>query len=293
VQLVTFSSSTFPTRTGALSPEGVVDLTAADLPADMTELIRLGGTGLDSAADAIARLRPIPVDEVRIHAPVPRPPKNVMCVGRNYREHATEFSRSGFDASERSVVPEHPVIFTKATTSIIGPEEPIVLANDPSGTVDYEGELAVVIGPGGRRISEADAWSHVFGYTIVNDVTARDLQSRHVQWFLGKSPDTFCPMGPAIVTADELPDVTASVLRTRVNGDLRQDAPIADLLFDIPSLIHTISRTILLEPGDVIATGTPAGAGIGLDPPRFLAPGDRVEVSVDGIGTLGNPVTAR
>lgn len=293
MQLVTFSSSTFPTRTGALSPEGVVDLTAADLPADMTELIRLGGTGLDSAADAIARLRPIPVDEVRIHAPVPRPPKNVMCVGRNYREHATEFSRSGFDASERSVVPEHPVIFTKATTSIIGPEEPIVLANDPSGTVDYEGELAVVIGPGGRRISEADAWSHVFGYTIVNDVTARDLQSRHVQWFLGKSPDTFCPMGPAIVTADELPDVTASVLRTRVNGDLRQDAPIADLLFDIPSLIHTISRTILLEPGDVIATGTPAGAGIGLDPPRFLAPGDRVEVSVDGIGTLGNPVTAR
>jgi 2-keto-4-pentenoate hydratase/2-oxohepta-3-ene-1,7-dioic acid hydratase in catechol pathway len=293
VQLVTFSSSTFPTRTGALSPEGVVDLTAADLPADMTELIRLGGTGLDSAADAVARLRPIPVDEVRIHAPVPRPPKNVMCVGRNYREHATEFSRSGFDASERSVVPEHPVIFTKATTSIIGPEEPIVLANDPSGTVDYEGELAVVIGPGGRRISEADAWSHVFGYTIVNDVTARDLQSRHVQWFLGKSPDTFCPMGPAIVTADELPDVTASVLRTRVNGDLRQDAPIADLLFDIPSLIHTISRTILLEPGDVIATGTPAGAGIGLDPPRFLAPGDRVEVSVDGIGTLGNPVTAR
>jgi 2-keto-4-pentenoate hydratase/2-oxohepta-3-ene-1,7-dioic acid hydratase in catechol pathway len=293
VQLVTFSSSTFPTRTGALSPEGVVDLTAADLPADMTELIRLGGTGLDSAADAIARLRPIPVDEVRIHAPVPRPPKNVMCVGRNYREHATEFSRSGFDASERSVVPEHPVIFTKATTSIIGPEEPIVLANDPSGTVDYEGELAVVIGPGGRRISEADAWSHVFGYTIVNDVTARDLQSRHVQWFLGKSPDTFCPMGPVIVTADELPDVTASVLRTRVNGDLRQEAPIADLLFDIPSLIHTISRTILLEAGDVIATGTPAGAGIGLDPPRFLAPGDRVEVSVDGIGTLGNPVSAR
>jgi 2-keto-4-pentenoate hydratase/2-oxohepta-3-ene-1,7-dioic acid hydratase in catechol pathway len=293
VQLVTFSSSTFPTRTGALSPEGVVDLTAADLPADMTELIRLGEAGLDSAADAVARLRPIPVDEVRIHAPLPRPPKNVMCVGRNYREHATEFSRSGFDASERSVVPEHPVIFTKATTSIIGPEEPIVLANDPSGTVDYEGELAVVIGPGGRRISEADAWSHVFGYTIVNDVTARDLQSRHVQWFLGKSPDTFCPMGPVIVTADELPDVTASVLRTRVNGDLRQEAPIADLLFDIPSLIHTISRTILLEAGDVIATGTPAGAGIGLDPPRFLAPGDRVEVSVDGIGTLGNPVSAR
>jgi 2-keto-4-pentenoate hydratase/2-oxohepta-3-ene-1,7-dioic acid hydratase in catechol pathway len=149
-----------------------------------------------------------------------------MCVGRNYREHATEFSRSGFDASERSVMPEQPVVFTKAATSIIGPEQPIVLANDPTDSVDYEGELAVVIGRGGRRIPKADASAHVFGYTIVNDVTARDLQNRHVQWFIGKSPDTFCPMGPAIVTSDELPDVSASWLRTRVNGDLQQEAPI-------------------------------------------------------------------
>lgn len=213
-----------------------------------------------------------------------------MCVGRNYADHAAEFSRSGFDASERSAVPEHPVIFTKAASSIIGPDEPILVANDPTGTTDYEGELGVVIGRSGRRIRESDANAHVFGYTIVNDVTARDLQHRHVQWFLGKSPDTFCPMGPAIVTADELPDIGASWLRTHVNGELRQEAPISSLIFDIPSLIRTISETMLLEPGDVIATGTPAGAGIGLEPPRFLVPGDRVEVSVDGIGILGNPV---
>jgi 2-keto-4-pentenoate hydratase/2-oxohepta-3-ene-1,7-dioic acid hydratase in catechol pathway len=292
MRLVSFSSPHAPVRTGVLTEGGVVDLAAANLPADMTELVRLGEVGLDAAADAAAALRPLPLDTVRIHAPL-RPPKNVMCVGRNYREHAAEFSRSGFDASERTMVPEHPVIFTKAATSIIGPEEPIVLANDPSGTVDYEGELAVVIGRGGRRIPEAEASAHVFGYTIVNDVTARDLQHRHVQWFLGKSPDTFCPMGPAIVTTDELPDVTTSWLRTRVNGELRQEAPISNLIFDVPSLIRTISETILLEPGDVIATGTPAGAGIGFDPPRYLASGDRVEVSVDGIGTLGNPVTSR
>jgi 2-keto-4-pentenoate hydratase/2-oxohepta-3-ene-1,7-dioic acid hydratase in catechol pathway len=291
VRLVTFSASSTPIRTGVLVEGGVVDVTEAGLPADMTDFIRLGDVGLETAAEVAARAVPIPLHEVRIHAPLPRPPKNVMCVGRNYRDHAAEFSRSGFDASERSVVPEHPVIFTKAATSIIGPDQPIVLANDPTGTVDYEGELGVVIGRGGRRISEAEAFGYVLGYTIVNDVTARDLQNRHVQWFIGKSPDTFCPMGPAIVTTDELPDVTASWLRTRVNGELRQEAPISSLIFDIPSLIHTISDTILLEPGDVIATGTPAGAGIGFDPPRFLEPGDRVEVAVDGIGTLGNPVT--
>jgi 2-keto-4-pentenoate hydratase/2-oxohepta-3-ene-1,7-dioic acid hydratase in catechol pathway len=290
MRLVSFSTPSSPIRTGVLTDEGVVDLTAHHLPADMAELIQLGHAGLEAADNAVAGSQPIPLETVRIRAPL-RPPKNVMCVGRNYQEHATEFSRSGFDASERSIVPEHPVIFTKAATSIIGPEEPIVLANDPTGTVDYEGELAVVIGRGGRRISEADASAHVFGYTIVNDVTARDLQNRHIQWFLGKSPDTFCPMGPAIVTVDELPDVTASWLRTRVNGEPRQEAPISSLIFDIPSLIRTVSDTILLEPGDVIATGTPAGAGIGFDPPRFLAAGDRVEVSVDGIGTLGNPVT--
>ena len=269
---------------------GVVDLTEADLPADMADFIRLGDAGLETAAEVAASAVPITLHDVRIHAPLPRPSKNVMCVGRNYRDHAAEFSRSGFDASERSVVPDAPVVFTKAATSIIGPEQAIVLANDPTGTADYEGELGVVIGREGRRIPKAEAFGYVCGYTIVNDVTSRDFQNRHVQWFIGKSPDTFCPMGPAIVTTDELPDITGSWLRTYVNRDLRQEAPISSLIFDIPSLIHMISETTLLESGDVIATGTPAGAGIGSEPPRFLAPGDRVEVSVDGIGTLGNPV---
>jgi 2-keto-4-pentenoate hydratase/2-oxohepta-3-ene-1,7-dioic acid hydratase in catechol pathway len=269
---------------------GVLDLTATGLPDDIVELIGGGEDAVSAAREAIATAGPAPLDGVRLHAPISRPPKDVLCVGRNYREHATEFTRSGFDASERAEVPEDPVIFTKAATSIVGPEDPILLENDPTGTTDYEGELAVVIGRGGRRIGRSDALRHVFGYTVLNDVTARALQQRHVQWYLGKSPDTFCPMGPSIVTADELPDVGASWLRTRVNGELRQEAPIEDLLFDVPTLIATISETTSLEPGDVIATGTPVGTGMGFDPPRFLTAGDRVEVTIDGIGTLGNPV---
>jgi 2-keto-4-pentenoate hydratase/2-oxohepta-3-ene-1,7-dioic acid hydratase in catechol pathway len=205
-------------------------------------------------------------------------------------EHAREFSDSGFDASEKQMVPDDPIIFTKATTSIIGPEDDIVAANDPTASVDYEGELGVVIGPGGFRIPASEASEHAFGYTVLNDVTARKLQKRHVQFFIGKSVDTFCPMGPSLVTRDEIPDITAAVLRTRVNGELRQEAPIADLIFGIPRLIATLSEAITLQPGDVIATGTPYGTGMSFDPHRFLTPGDIVEVSVDGIGTIRNPV---
>ena len=271
-------------RAGALVEGGVVEVAGGVL-----ELIAGGDEALAEATDAIGRASPIPLNGARLGAPIPRPPKDILCVGRNYREHAAEFSRAGFDASERAEIPEDPVIFTKAATSVVGPEESIILENDPTDTTDYEGELAVVIGPGGRRIAREDALAHVFGYTIVNDVTARDLQRRHVQWFLGKSPDTFCPMGPVLVTADELPEIGASWLRTRVNGELRQEAPISDLIFDVPTLIQTISATTSLESGDVIATGTPVGTGMGFDPPRFLAAGDRVEISIDGIGTLANP----
>jgi 2-keto-4-pentenoate hydratase/2-oxohepta-3-ene-1,7-dioic acid hydratase in catechol pathway len=290
MRLVIFSDRASPARIGAMGDGHVVDLTATGLPHDMTELIRGGAPTLAAARDAFASGERIPSDDVTLHAPVRHPPKNVICVGRNYRDHAVEFSRSGFDASERSTVPDHPVIFTKAPSSIVGPGDPIVAANDPTGTVDYEGELAVVIGTGGRGISRSSAMEHVYGYTIVNDVTARELQQRHVQWFIGKSVDTFCPMGPALVTVDEIDDIGACRLTTAVNGEVRQDAPIADLIFDIPALIETISGAITLEPGDVIATGTPQGVGIGEDPPRFLAPGDVVEISIDGIGTLRNPV---
>ncbi|MGJ3264695.1 MAG: fumarylacetoacetate hydrolase family protein [Salinarimonas sp.] len=161
---------------------------------------------------------------------------------------------------------------------------------DPTGTLDYEGELAVVIGRGGRGISRERAMEHVFGYTIVNDITARDVQNRHKQWFLGKSADTFCPMGPALVTASAVVDVTALRLVTRVNGEVRQDAVVRDPIFDIPTIIATISAGITLQPGDVIATGTPAGVAVGFSPPRWLRPGDRVEVAIDGIGSLTNRI---
>jgi 2-keto-4-pentenoate hydratase/2-oxohepta-3-ene-1,7-dioic acid hydratase in catechol pathway len=268
----------------------VVDLAAdPSLPTNMVDFVALGEAGLSAAAAVVADATPIPAAEVELRAPI-KPHNNVMAVGRNYHEHAKEFTESGFDASEKKMIPDHPIIFTKALSSIIGPGDAIVAGNDPLGTPDYEGELGVVIGPGGFRIAAADAWDHVYGYTIVNDVTARELQKQHVQFFIGKSPATFCPMGPAVVTKDEIPDVTQAVLRTVVNGELRQESAISLLIFDIPPLIEAISAAVMLEPGDVIATGTPVGVGFGFDPPRWLQPGDTVEVSIDGLGTLSNPV---
>jgi 2-keto-4-pentenoate hydratase/2-oxohepta-3-ene-1,7-dioic acid hydratase in catechol pathway len=268
----------------------VVDLAATDplLEGGMLALVAAEPAMLERAR-AAARIGPA-VEGATLCAPVPRPPKNVFCVGKNYHEHAKEFAGSGFDASTKEVVPEAPVVFSKPATSVIGPGEPIPAGLDPTGSVDYEGELAVVIGRGGRGIRKADALSHVFGYTIVNDVTARTLQHRHRQWILGKGLDGFCPMGPAILTADEAPDPGALRLTTHVNGEKRQDAPVSDLIFDIPTLIETISAGITLEPGDIIATGTPAGVGIGFDPPRFLRSGDVVRIEVARIGVLENPV---
>jgi 2-keto-4-pentenoate hydratase/2-oxohepta-3-ene-1,7-dioic acid hydratase in catechol pathway len=234
----------------------------------------------------------IALSAVKLKAPVPLPLRNIMCVGKNYHEHAKEFSASGFDSSSTSAadaIPTAPIIFTKVPQSVIGPDEPIRYPTGVSDQLDYEAELAVIIGKGGRGITKADALNHVWGYTIVNDVTARDLQGRHKQWFLGKSMDTFAPMGPWCVTADEV-DLATAGIRCWVNGELRQDAKIADLIFDIPTLIETISAGITLLPGDIIATGTPAGVGIGFKPPRFLNKGDVVAMEVDGIGRLTNQV---
>jgi Fumarylacetoacetate (FAA) hydrolase family len=179
---------------------------------------------------------------------------------------------------------------SKATTAVTGPHDDVDPHPGLTRELDYEGELAVIIGPGGRGISREDALGHVWGYTIVNDVTARDLQRDHKQWLLGKSLDTHCPMGPYAVSADEAGDVSARWLETRVNGELRQSAPVKDLIFDIPVLVETLSAGMTLLPGDIIATGTPAGVGIGFEPPRFLASGDVVEVSVTGLGTLRNRI---
>ena len=277
---------------GALGADGAM----LDLPAvepllrgeTMIGLVAAEPAMLDKLRAAAAKA-PV-VADATLCAPIPRTPKNVFCVGKNYHEHAKEFAGSGFDGGAKDVVPPYPVVFSKPHTSIIANGEPILGHLDPSGGLDYEGELGVVIGKGGRGISKADALSHVFGYTIVNDVTARHLQKRHSQWILGKGLDSFCPMGPAILTADEVPDPTKLTLTTWVNGERRQHAPVSDLIFDIPTLIEAISAAITLEPGDLIATGTPAGVGIGFNPPVFLKTGDVVRIEVPGIGILENPV---
>lgn len=274
-------------RIGIIDDMSVVDLSTSGLPTDTVDLIAQWDPA--KMDQAVAHGSRVPLADVRLLAPlVPR--KNIMAVGRNYRDHAQEFSDSGFDASEKQMIPDHPVIFTKSTTSVIGHGDAIVLANDPTGTTDYEGEMAVVVGRTARNVTAESALDFVFGWTIVNDVTARDLQKRHVQWFVGKSPDTFCPMGPWITTIDELPAIGSSWMRTVVNGEMRQEAPISALIFDVETLIVTLSEVMTLEPGDVIATGTGKGVGIGFDPPKYLASGDVVEVSIDGIGTLRNPV---
>lgn len=254
---------------------------------DMLGLVTTGGVpaagGRDSDWQALAT--------GRLRAPLPRPARNILCVGKNYFEHAHEFTRSGFDnaTATADAVPTHPIIFTKAPETVIADGEPILFPRGISHCIDYEAELAVVIGKPGKGIAREAAYGHVFGYTIVNDVTARDLQQRHKQWFLGKSLDSFCPMGPWIVTADEVDPANLAV-SCRVNGELRQDANTRDLIFDIPTLIATISAGMTLRPGDVVATGTPAGVGIGFTPPKYLRPGDEVAIEIGSIGRLVNRV---
>src|SRR5690349_3085589 len=275
---------------GVVDPDAGVVWIPAGMPgeagSDMLALIRGCGelkTGLEERGEHV------PLSDVRILAPIPRPPRNIICVGKNYHAHAEEFTRSGFDAGARieEAVPTKPIIFSKPPETVIADGDPIRYPHGVSDSIDYEAELGVVIGKGGRAITKADAYSHVFGYTIINDVTARDLQSEHKQWFLGKGLDTFCPMGPWLVTADEV-DPENLPLRCWVNDELRQDANTRDLIFDIPTLIETISAGITLYPGDVIATGTPVGVGIGFTPPKFLQPGDRVTIEIDGLGRLSN-----
>lgn len=254
-------------------------------------------TSIIAELDAIKpRLKPsgagLPLAAVKIEAPIPRPARNVMCVGKNYHEHAREFTKSGFDSSASSAadaIPTAPIIFTKVPECVVANGANIRYPAGVSDSLDYEAELGLVIGRGGRGISKADAYSHICGYTIINDVTARDLQGKHKQWFLAKSLDTFCPMGPWLVTADEVDPANLNV-KCWVNDELRQNANTRDLIFDIPTLIATISAGITLLPGDVIATGTPAGVGIGFTPPKFLQRGDRVTIEIEGLGRLSNTV---
>ena len=228
----------------------------------------------------------VDLGDVVLDAPLPKPRRNLWCVGRNYRAHAQELSASVFK-DNAAKTDEWPIVFTKVPECVVGPHDEVLVPSEISTQIDYEAELAVVIGKGGKNITRAAAMDHVFGYTVVNDVTARDVQIRHGQWDMGKPFDTFCPMGPWIVTADEF-DGTKTRVRCWVNGELRQDGPTENMIFDIPTLIETISRGITLYPGDVIATGTPAGVGMGMSPPRYLKAGDVVRVEIDRLGAIEN-----
>jgi 2-keto-4-pentenoate hydratase/2-oxohepta-3-ene-1,7-dioic acid hydratase in catechol pathway len=273
-------------NTATISP---FELTAEQAQHGIQFLIELhlAGKGLPPTSTALG------LDEVMLEAPLPRPRRNLFCVGKNYFEHAHEFSSSGFDSSAaQGAVPEHPIVFSKVPESVTGPDTFIEFDPEVSSAIDYEVELAVIIGKPGRGIARANALDHVWGYTIVNDVTARDLQGRYSQWLIGKSQDTFCPMGPVAVTRNEI-DLADTGVRTWVNGEKRQDSNTGLLIFDVPTIIETIAAGVTLLPGDVIATGTPAGVGIGFKPPRYLADGDVVCCEIDGIGRLENTLKQR
>ena len=274
-------------RLGRLTADGLgVELfdtpAGFDIGRGLLPLIEAAATGTAWPATG----RPVPLDQVQLLAPLPQQRRNLFCVVRNYHAHAKELLESAFKDNAKAV-DTWPIVFTKVPECVVADGADVLLPNTLSTQIDYEAELTVVIGRGGRNIARGDAMAHVFGYTIVNDVTARDVQMRHQQWDLGKSFDSFCPMGPWIVTADEL-DGSDTRVRCWVNGELRQDARTSDLIFDIPSLIETCSRGITLLPGDVIATGTAAGVGMGMKPPRWLQHGDVVRIEIDGLGILQN-----
>jgi len=229
----------------------------------------------------------LPINDVEWLAPIPRPMKNIMCLGWNYADHVSESAQA---SGRKSEPPKDPVVFTKNITSVTGPYADIPVHAGVTSQLDWEVELGVIIGVGGRNIPRERALAHVFGYTVINDVSARDLQFRHKQFFLGKSLDGGCPMGPVVVTADEIADPQNLRLRSWVNGELKQDGSTCDMIFDIATIIETLSRGMTLEPGDIIATGTPSGVGFARTPPEFLKQGDVVECEVEGVGRLVNRV---
>jgi 2-keto-4-pentenoate hydratase/2-oxohepta-3-ene-1,7-dioic acid hydratase in catechol pathway len=312
MRLVTYRKGSSRPRIGALVDDAVLDLgeLAADLarergavrrgrgdfPKTMLELIQGGPAALALAREALehgqgvlkrdglAALSPrrlgAPAGKVRLQAPIPRPARNVFCLGRNYKEHAAE---------RGAEPPAHPVFFTKAPETVVGPGAKVT-HHAVTKELDYEVELAVVIGTAGCDIARDRALEHVFGYTVVNDVTARDLQKRHGQWFKGKSLDTFCPMGPVLVTADEIPDPQALSVAMRINGEARQSSHTSKMIFPVDECIAVLSGGFTLLPGDIIATGTPEGVGAALG--TFLAAGDRMEAEVERIGVLTNTIAA-
>ena len=287
MRLLTYDREGEP-RLGLLVGERVIDVAEASggaLPGDMLAFIAAGEPAL-SAARGLPAAGGTPLADVRLLAPIPRPARNIVCVGLNYAEHASE-------SRITSGLPEAPVYFTKPPSTVIGPEAAIPWHGHVSRRIDWEVELVAVIGRRGIDIPEERALEHVFGYTVGNDVTARDLQARHQQWYKGKGLDGLCPLGPWIVTADEIADPQTLRLQLRVNGALKQDARTDDMIFGVAKLISAWSQGMTLEPGDLLMTGTPSGVGFARKPPEYLQPGDVVEAEIDAIGLLRNAVLER
>lgn len=258
-------------------------------PNTMLEAVELGDefiTKVQRLLKNVTNESYIPIDSVRLLSPMTKLRKNILCVGKNYAEHAIEMG------SEKDI-PKHPIIFTKAPTTVIGHGAEVQNHQDVTSELDYEGELAVIIGKKGSKISKEEALDYVFGYSIINDVTARDLQAQHKQFFLGKSLDTTCPMGPWIVHASAIENPHHLEIETKINGEVRQHSNTQNFIFPIDEIIHVLSKGMTLEPGDIIATGTPAGVGKGFKPPRFLKPGDKMEITIEKLGTLVNTISAR
>ncbi|PWA10003.1 hypothetical protein DCC39_12000 [Pueribacillus theae] len=273
---------------GVIIGETFFDLHAAtngSLPKTMLEAIRLGDDFIKKVTELQETMdgKGIPLSEIKLLAPIPRPAKNIFCVGKNYVDHAIEMG-------SKDDIPTAPMVFSKTPTTVIGPNERIPLHKEVTEQLDYEGELAVIIGKRGKAIKREEAMDYVFGYTIINDVTARDLQKRHKQFLIGKSLDGSCPMGPVIVHKSQITDPHDLKIVTKINGEVRQNASTSQFIFDIPELISVLSKGMTLEPGDIIATGTPSGVGAGFNPPKVLSAGDVVEITIEGIGTLANRV---
>lgn len=299
MRLVTFRDAA-GTRVGVVRGERIVDVARAARLAgeeppvelrDMQALVESGGMGLSrirTLLDGAPAEAELPLASVELLAPLPRPRKNVFCLGRNYAEHAAESLRA---IGQEVKLPAYPNVFSKVPTALTGPYADIPYDADVTTELDWEVELAAVIGRAGRHIAATDALAHVWGYMVLNDVTARDIQHNGgVQWFQGKSLDASSPTGPWIVTADDVPDPQRLRLTLRVNGETKQDDSTANMLFDVATIIATLSRVLTLEPGDIIATGTPAGVGFARKPPEFLHPGDVMETEIEGIGTLRNRI---
>jgi 2-keto-4-pentenoate hydratase/2-oxohepta-3-ene-1,7-dioic acid hydratase in catechol pathway len=271
---------------GALRDDGVVDLSA--IAPTMLDLIDGGPPLLARAREHVAQAATVyPLEKVTLLAPIPRPRKNIICLGMNYAEHAYESLRA---KGLPEKLPAYPVFFTKAPTAVNHPDAPVPLMSAISAQRDWEVELAVVIWLQARDVPQEEVHGYIFGYTILNDVSARDMQTNHQQFFFSKSLDGSAPMGPCIVTADEIPDPQALGIRLRLNGETVQDSNTGDMIFDIPTSIATLTRGVTLEPGDIIATGTPSGVGMGMVPQRWLQTGDVMEAEIDGIGVLRNVV---